>query len=46
MNCRGDSDDGEDSDGDFEHLLKEHEKQLDKEEEEKEEKRAARAVSF
>ncbi|GMT16754.1 hypothetical protein PFISCL1PPCAC_8051, partial [Pristionchus fissidentatus] len=37
--------DDEDSDQEFEHLLKEHEHQLDKEEEEKEEKRQARQAS-
>lgn len=35
----------EDSDQEFEHLLKEHEKQLDEEDREKEERRAARARS-
>lgn len=35
----------EDSDQEFEHLLKEHEKQLDEEDREKEERKAARARS-
>ncbi|VDO11881.1 unnamed protein product [Brugia timori] len=40
-----DDDTNQDSDQEFEHLLKEHEKQLDEEEREKEERRAARARS-
>ncbi|VDD91675.1 unnamed protein product [Enterobius vermicularis] len=40
-----DDDDNPDSDQEFEHLLKEHEKQLDEEEREKEERKARRSAS-